>query len=263
MGAAAWLMSTVKRHPWSVTQDTLALLLVMIGGVLLAFQYELVEFWDDFSSNEKRIRVEEAFLLTILLAVGLAIFMARRFKEARLDVERAARADAANALALLDPLTELPNRRALEVELATAIEAPPIGGQMHAFYLLDLNGFKRVNDENGHAAGDEVLRIVAKRFRTAARQTDVVARLGGDEFAVLACNIDSRDMVAQIGNRFVTALGDEVSIGDQAFPVGVAVGVALYPDNGATLHEVTQRADQAMYKAKALRRSNLQFYHAD
>ena len=70
---------------------------------------------------------------------------------------------------------------------------------------MDLNGFKRVNDAYGHAVGDEVLQIVAERFRRAARPTDLLARLGGDEFAVLSCNVDGKDAHA-IGTRFAAAL---------------------------------------------------------
>lgn len=262
MGLAAQIASSVRRHPWAITQDALALMLVMLGGILLAVEYELVEFWEDFSPSQRRIRVEEAFLLTLLLAGSLAVFMARRFKEARLDYERQARAEAANALAMLDSLTELPNRRALEAALDKAISSPPQPGKMHAFYLMDLNGFKQVNDEHGHAAGDEVLRVVAKRFRTAARKEDMVARLGGDEFAILACNVDGMEKANQIGARFVNALTDCIAFSGENLSVGVAIGVALYPEHGATALEISHHADQAMYRAKALRRSNVKFYEA-
>ena len=262
MGLTAQIASAVRRHPWSITQDALALTLVMTGGILLALEYELVEFWDDFSSPQRRIRVEEVFLLTLLLAGGLAVFMARRFKESRLEFEREARAEAANALAMLDPLTELPNRRALEAALEKVVRNPPQSGKMHAFYLMDLNGFKQVNDGHGHAAGDEVLRVVAKRFRTAARREDMVARLGGDEFAILACDVDGMEQANQIGARFINALTDDIAFASKSLTVGVSIGVALYPGHGATPQEISHHADQAMYRAKALRRSNVKFYEA-
>jgi diguanylate cyclase (GGDEF)-like protein len=262
MGLTAQIASAVRRHPWTITQDALALTLVMMGGVLLSLQYDLVEFWEDFTSSQRRIRVEEAFMLTLLLAGGLTVFMVRRFKEARLDFEREARAEAANALALLDSLTELPNRRALEAALEQALRTPPKSGAMHAFYLLDLNGFKQVNDEHGHAAGDEVLRVVAKRFRTAARKEDMVARLGGDEFAILARDVDGMEKANQIGGRFINALSDDIAFAGESLRVGVAIGVALYPEHGATPQEISNHADQAMYRAKALRRSNVKFYEA-
>jgi diguanylate cyclase (GGDEF)-like protein len=133
---------------------------------------------------------------------------------------------------------------------------------MHAFYLLDLNGFKRVNDKHGHAVGDELLRIVAKRFRAVARKEDLVARLGGDEFAVLACDVESREKATQIGERFVAALSEEITVAGRSHPIGVAIGVALYPEDGRLADEIMHHADLAMYKAKANKPSSLTFFEA-
>jgi diguanylate cyclase (GGDEF)-like protein len=262
MNAMGLLASAVRRHPWSCSQDAVILSLAMLGGILLALEYDLVTFWDQYSDRQRRIRVEEAFLLSVLLAGGLALFTARRLKEARIDIEREARAEAARALALQDPLTELPNRRALEAALEHAINQSPAAGHVHAVYLLDLNGFKRVNDEHGHAAGDELLRVVAKRFLGAARKEDLVARIGGDEFAVLALDVEGREAAVQIGDRFVSALGNGVAVGGRSHAVGVAVGVALCPEDGRTPDEIMHHADLAMYKAKAGTASRVQFYHA-
>ncbi|MCC7253710.1 GGDEF domain-containing protein [Hyphomicrobium sp.] len=266
MSRAESLASAVRRHPWSSAQDAMVLGLAMLVSLLLALEYDIVAFWDQLDDRQRRLRVEEIALLTVLLAIGLGIFAVRRMKEARLDVEREMRArleaQSAHALAMQDPLTELPNRRALASALETAIGRPPPDGRMHAFYLLDLNGFKRVNDEHGHAAGDELLRIVAKRFRAVARKGDMVARIGGDEFAVLACNVDSRNSANQIGERFVSALGEQVSVSGRSHAIGVAVGVALYPENGSTADEIMHHADLAMYKAKARRSSSVIFFEA-
>jgi diguanylate cyclase (GGDEF)-like protein len=262
MGTMGLLVSTVRRHPWSSAQDALILTLVMLGALMLALQYDLLEFWDQFSERQRRIRVEELFLLTLLLAGGLTLFTLRRLKEARLDMERAAGAEAARVLAMQDPLTGLPNRRALELALEKAIARGPAAGRSHAVYLLDLNGFKRVNDEYGHATGDELLRVVAKRFLAAARQEDLLARIGGDEFAVLALDVEGREAAVRIGSRFVSALGDGIAFGGRSYAVGVAVGVALCPEDGRTAEELMHHADLAMYKAKAGKRSNVQFYQA-
>ena len=257
-----WLAAPIRRHPWSSSQDALVLTLAMLGAILLALEFDLVEFWDQYNDRQRRIRVEEALLLSVLLAGGLAIFMFRRFKEARLDMEREVYAEAARALAMQDAMTGLPNRRALEAALEAAIAHPPGGTRLHAFYLLDLNGFKRVNDEHGHATGDELLRVVARRFLSAARKDDLVARIGGDEFAVLARDVEGRESAHQIGNRFVAALGDDVAFGGRAYAVGVSIGVALYPEHGRTAEQVMHHADLAMYKAKARKVSGVQFYQA-
>jgi diguanylate cyclase (GGDEF)-like protein len=262
MNSVGWLVTAVRRHPWSSSQDAVVLTLVMLGGVLLAIEYDLVEFWEQYSDRQRRIRVEEVFLLSVLLAGGLALFIFRRFKEARLDIERQIGAEAARMLAMQDSLTGLPNRRALEAALDRAIGQPLKTGCSHAFYLLDLNGFKRVNDDHGHATGDELLRVVAKRFAAAARNEDLVARIGGDEFAVLALNVDGREKAINIGGRFVSALGADVAFGGRSYAIGVAVGVALYPEDGSTRDEIMHHADLAMYKAKAGRQSTVQLYQA-
>jgi diguanylate cyclase (GGDEF)-like protein len=235
----------------------------MLGSILLALEYDLVAFWDDLDEPQRRLRVEEVFLLTVLLAAGLAVFALRRLKEARLDIEREMRAETNRTLAMQDALTGLPNRRGLEEALAAALGRPPLGAGGHAFYLLDLNGFKQVNDGHGHAAGDALLRVVAERFRAAARKEDLVARLGGDEFAVLACNVGNRDQAALLGQRFVSALDERIASGGRSHAVGVSVGVALYPDDGTTVDEIMHHADLAMYMAKETKdRSSLQFYQA-
>ncbi len=185
----------------------------------------------------------------------------RRDLEQRLRTEFELREN--RALALQDPLTALPNRRALTAELEAAMALARSDGKALAFYLLDLNGFKRVNDEEGHATGDEVLRAVAQRFRAVARTDDLVARLGGDEFAVLAVlanGVQSRDEAVDIGQRFVDALKNPVLLGNRAYAVGVAVGVACHPEDGTTAEELMHSADLAMYGAKATKRSGLRFF---
>lgn len=262
MHTPGWLVAAIRRNPWSSSQDAVVLVLVMVAGTLLALQYDLVEFWDQYTDRQRRIKVEEVFLLSVLLVGGLGIFSFRRLKEARIDIEREARAQVARALAMQDVLTELPNRRALNADLEQVLTHLPANGRVHAYFVLDLNGFKQVNDRHGHAIGDELLRAIAKRFRAAARSGDLVARFGGDEFGVLARDIENRQAAYEIGERFVAALDAPIVVDGRSCSVGVAVGVALYPDDGKTVEEVTQRADLAMYKAKADKQSNVQVFKA-
>jgi diguanylate cyclase (GGDEF)-like protein len=264
MNTIGALALAVRRHPWTSALDATLLFLVMTGAVLLALEYETVTFWDQLSERRRRIRLEEIFLLTAILMLGLAVFMLRRIKEASRDRERELKAEleaeTARALAMQDPLTGLPNRRELEAALASAVARPPAADSMHAFLLLDLNGFKRINDERGHAVGDEVLRGVGERFRTVARKGDLVARIGGDEFAVLACDVASHEQAIRLGERFVSALSEDVAVAGSGYSVGVSVGIALYPEDGGNAAELMQRADLAMYKAKAAKRSGVELF---
>lgn len=258
------LTQAVQRHPWSSAQDAALLAAALTVGLLLALEYDIVAFWDDFNSDQKRLRLEEMLLLTALLGAGIFAFVLRRMHEERRDMEQRLRTEFElrenRALALQDPLTELPNRRAIKAALDASIAVAASDGKALAFYLLDLNGFKRVNDEEGHATGDAVLKAVANKFRTVARAGDLVARLGGDEFAVLAAGVESRQEASDIGQRFVAALDNPVVMGSRSYALGVAIGVAFHPQDGTTADELMHRADLAMYGAKATRRSELRFF---
>jgi diguanylate cyclase (GGDEF)-like protein len=142
--------------------------------------------------------------------------------------------------------------------LAAATAGRTQDGRQHALYLLDLDNFKRVNDQDGHAAGDRVLRVVVERFRSAARPTDFLARLGGDEFAVIAYDVD-RPTAAAIGARLVTSLRTPIAT-ERGHLVGVSIGVCMIPQDGITSEEVLAYADAAMYEAKAEGGSGVAFF---
>jgi diguanylate cyclase (GGDEF)-like protein len=122
--------------------------------------------------------------------VGLLIFAGRRYIEQKKEVRlRQAAERHVRELAFQDPLTGLANRRPFEDALKVAAASPPAAGSFHAILMLDLNGFKKINDSYGHAVGDQTLVVVAQRLLGAVRSQDLVARLGGDEFVVLAPHV--------------------------------------------------------------------------
>lgn len=147
-------------------------------------------------------------------------------------------------LASTDPLTGIPNRRTLHERLAGAVEAAAWGHRA-VVCLVDLDGFKAVNDREGHAAGDAVLKAVASILGGVLRETDTVARLGGDEFAVLA------DVtVAFSGEMLAERLRQAVALAGSRRGVTASIGVAdVVP--GEDVGELLHRADAAMYRAKA------------
>jgi len=255
------LLRSIATNPWSSVQDGVLAVSVLAVGLLLAIEFDLFRFAQDLTLEERRITLLEAIALTLLLAFCIAGFVIRRFQEAQLELQRRVEIDVAmrelRDQAMRDALTELPNRRAVLARL-DELQAEG-GGRSHAFFLLDLNGFKSVNDGYGHAAGDTVLQVIAERFRRVARPTDLLARLGGDEFAVLAYDVDYAG-AARVGRRYLAALDSTIWVDGVGHNIGVSIGVVLIPHDCAASADILANADVAMYRGKGSDRSALVFY---
>ncbi len=154
-----------------------------------------------------------------------------------------------------DPLTGLANRRALERTLAGALARAGARGRIAAVLMLDLDGFKKINDSHGHAAGDAALREVARRLRRCVRERDLVARLGGDEFVVLLNDVGGSSGAAQEAcERIDAALAEPIALEEGEMTLRAAIGVATFPADGADAPSLLAHADRAMYAAKHRRR---------
>jgi diguanylate cyclase (GGDEF)-like protein len=160
-----------------------------------------------------------------------------------------------------DALTSLPNRALFQDRLAQELASATAGLQRGALLYVDLDHFKKVNDSMGHAAGDQVLQIVAQRLRTCIKDGDTVARLGGDEFTVILRAIGSPEAARLISRRIIETLQQPVNIGGRDHYVCASVGVTMFPDDGNTIEELMRNADTAMYQAKEGGRSREIFYN--
>jgi diguanylate cyclase len=158
--------------------------------------------------------------------------------------------------ATTDELTDLPNRRAFDRALTTAIERAAERGDTLAVMVIDLDHFKDLNDTLGHHAGDRVLEQVGPRLRSALRNQDLLARLGGDEFAVLLPGAQAAEAA---GPCIAAALEQRFLVDGIELHVAGSVGVALYPEHGSDAETLMQRADVAMYVAKE-RRTGIETY---
>jgi diguanylate cyclase (GGDEF)-like protein len=148
-----------------------------------------------------------------------------------------------------DPLTGLGNLRNLQSELSHMLEIQKRYGHPFGVLLMDIDGLKRVNDSQGHQAGDRLLMQVAMALQRSIRSVDVAARLGGDEFCVLAPEQESAAAVL-LAERLASAVADEVSIPADP-PVGLSIGVVSCPEHGEDAEALIDAADRAMYRAKA------------
>jgi diguanylate cyclase (GGDEF)-like protein len=170
-------------------------------------------------------------------------------RDAQVELER---------MALTDPLTQLANRTALNAVLSHALAETSRGEMPPALLILDLDSFKGINDTLGHSAGDDVLRMIARRLQAAVRETDTVARLGGDEFAVM---LPKSNLVRarRVANRILKALGESLDVGDLRITCGASIGLRV-AEAGQTAEDLVMEADTAMYAAKAQPHSSIKVF---
>jgi diguanylate cyclase (GGDEF)-like protein len=156
----------------------------------------------------------------------------------------------AHSQALRDPLTGLPNRVLLEDRIEQALRRSGRTGEGFTLIVIDLDGFKDVNDVRGHGAGDAVLRTLARRFEAVLRACDTVARVGGDEFVVLSIGTADDDQAAALVGRLRHALRRPFRVSGTTVEIDGSVGWAVFPGDGATSDELLARADGQMYATK-------------
>ncbi|WP_332878478.1 diguanylate cyclase domain-containing protein [Massilia sp. S19_KUP03_FR1] len=149
-----------------------------------------------------------------------------------------------------DALTGLPNRVLLRERLDQVLAQAHEHGMAVAVAFIDLDGFKDINDSMGHVAGDSLLATMAQRLRHALRESDTLARFGGDEFVAVLPDVQDGALLASLTGRMSTAARVPVVLDGRTLCLSASIGVALYPDDGATAAELIGRADAAMYTAK-------------
>lgn len=172
-------------------------------------------------------------------------------RQAELEMQR---------LANFDSLTNLANRHFFSLALEKA------RGQQtanpFALFLLDLDNFKNVNDSLGHAVGDKVLQIAAKRLQTSTRSQDVIARLGGDEFALISFGDANNLGASQLAQRLLTAFEAPFFVDGKNLLIGCSIGIALAPEHGQDANSLLKNADMALYAAKSAGRNTFRFYES-
>ncbi len=162
-------------------------------------------------------------------------------------------------LAFHDPLTDLPNRSLFFDRLRQSVAAAKRSRERTAVMVADLDGFKAVNDVYGHAAGDALLQVVARRLAASARQADTVARIGGDEFAAILPAVGGPEQAASVAQRMIQALREPFPVVAPECKVSVSIGIVLCPDHGTDLDRLMVRADAAMYESKARGKNTFSF----
>ncbi len=203
----------------------------------------------DWQKKRQTYLTGATVLSMLVLAAMLAMLVTGRLHEAQIV-----------QMAQQDALTGLANRLAFRDKLQQSYDAFA-EGQTFALHLLDLDGFKSVNDTYGHPFGDKLLLAVADRLRTNLRQTDFTARLGGDEFAILQDKLRDEEAVGLLAQRICDALSAPYEIDGTRITIGVSIGIALAHKDAYSMTTLMTAADLALYAAKADGRGKYKYYN--
>jgi diguanylate cyclase (GGDEF)-like protein len=205
----------------------------------------LILILDEAKLEHQRLRTAMYAVLgaDLLLLVGCAKMLLSYQRRIETHAERS------HHRSQHDPLTGLPNRAFLEERMAALGTDTTEKAEPYAVLMLDLNGFKAINDTLGHHHGDLLLAWVAQQLAGVVRVDDTAVRLGGDEFAILA-KIADRDQVSKLADRIQAAITEPAVLDGEPVRVGVSIGVALCPEHSRDAHELLRFADAAMYLAK-------------
>jgi diguanylate cyclase (GGDEF)-like protein len=196
-------------------------------------------------------------MLVLIKYFSLLAAVLLRFQKRLVDAEAKAL-----GLAFLDPLTGLKNKRYMETLFDHALLLATRPHQVVAVFYIDLDNFKPINDNAGHAVGDQVLKEVATRLQTNTRSTDICARVGGDEFIVIGTQLENPDQAYDIAKKLLDQLTAQIPAGGGSYALGASIGISLYPIHGTKLAELIERADSAMYQVKRNGKSGFVIYDA-
>jgi len=202
---------------------------------------------------------EDAIASGTLLAGLLGALLQRLSLESKLRLERSK----LDHMAHHDHLTGLPNRVLLGDRLDQALHRDRRASRGTALFVVDLDGFKTVNDTFGHAAGDQLLAAISDRLREALRGEDTIARLGGDEFAVVASGLTDETSAGAVARKVAAVVSATYAVAGREVRVGGSIGVAIAPQDGADAATLLKNADLAMYRVKREGRGAIAFFTAD
>jgi diguanylate cyclase (GGDEF)-like protein len=217
-----------------------------LGVQIEALQSVLVRLLQDVVQAEARLDMSES---AQLVEANEQLVLAALRSQAEADTVTQALKDAEQST-VMDALTGLPNRAALLDRFAQVVASARRHGHRAAVLFVDLDRFKPVNDEHGHAFGDEVLRRVAARMLAAVREVDTVSRHGGDEFVILLAELMQPADAGRVVEKLLEALRAPITVAGRVLRLSASVGVAMYPEDGEQLATLVEHADAAMYEAK-------------
>jgi diguanylate cyclase len=223
--------------------------LARLGGEIETMKAVLVRLLQEAVDAERHLAHRQA---VELVETNEQLVLAALRSQSEADSARQALSDSEHTVAL-DALTGLPTRAGLQERFAQAVAEARRHDRRCALLFVDLDHFKPINDRHGHALGDRVLRLVAQRMQAAVREVDTVIRHGGDEFLILLADLAQASDAQAVAEKVRQAIAAPAAMDAQALRVTASVGIAIYPDDGADLDALIERADAAMYASKRRR----------
>jgi diguanylate cyclase (GGDEF)-like protein/PAS domain S-box-containing protein len=207
-----------------------------------------------FASRRPRTEAVDSSERDMVQLIGLFVSAA---------LERAAQNERIEQMAFNDALTGLPNRILFNDRIEQTIATARRYDRGFAVMYCDVDHFKAINDEHGHAVGDAALQEVARRLRLTTRESDTISRFGGDEFVILQPIVDGPSDAADLARKLSIAMQEPVVVSDVAHKVRLSIGIALYPSDGASIDDLMEASDRALYRAKKEGRNRWCFADAD
>jgi diguanylate cyclase (GGDEF)-like protein len=242
-------------------RDWVLLSAITLVACFLLFEYDL--FREEGTPAAQGIDLNELLLVGASLAVGLLVAMwHQRWEHKKEQAKRIAAEETAHRAARHDSLTGLPNRLLFTERTGEALGRVWKQGCRCAVLFIDLDGFKPVNDQYGHAAGDALLIEIAERLQQRVPAGSSVGRLGGDEFAVMIEIGDGEDASALAERRILREIQRPFAINGKTVTVGATIGVAIGPESGRRAEDLIHAADLAMYEGKHAGRGTVRVFKA-
>lgn len=229
----------------------IAVLLIQLSLMVLGFNGFDYPFMVDVRNAQLNESIDWVIAYTAIMAIGIVY----ELMTDKLRLERDAQKKRYQFMATHDTLTGLPNRVLFHDRLDGAVQRSQRSGKNFALLYLDLDGFKPVNDQHGHEAGDKVLECISQRLLEQLREVDIVARYGGDEFVVILEGLSEQSAVDPVIDKLLESIREPVDIGSCMVTVDASVGVALSPLDGSKGDDLVRAADHSMYRSKRQRQA--------
>ncbi|KJC44728.1 hypothetical protein UP06_18915 [Bradyrhizobium sp. LTSP857] len=244
-------------------RDAVVLVTAAVLAYVVAHIYDLAPKLFQLGIDYAEWELDDAIFVVFVMSIGMMIYAFRRYRDLSREIKSRIGAELeARKLARHDPLTGLPNRRFFEERLEEYLGTASATHQV-AVLMMDLDGFKVVNDTHGHAVGDKALNEFARRVSVIVRADAFLARIGGDEFTIVMPKIDTLDDPTNLARRIAAAVAEPFVVEHVTAEFGVGIGIAIAPNDGVHADELVRRADRALYRAKAAGRSSVRFFERE